>query len=187
MNKLVKKLSMRHLIGDVKKHIPTKEIEITRGDKTVLKEVPDLGATVWLANVVGIARGLKHGTSTYGEWTALLGDFVAVALVGEKTADQFRTGQLFLPDVVMNMISAALDGKTGVEFAFKIGIIAADTEGERASATGYEYTADFLTAPKQNDPLQALITAALPAPDAGHDPETGEVKEAAKGKAKETA
>ena len=185
---IVKKLSMRHLVGNVKSYIPTKEVEEQRNGKTVVKDVPAIGETAWLASVVGIARGTKTGQSTYGEWTALTGDFVATAMVGEKKGQRFRTGQLFLPDVVLNMITAAIDGKSGVEFAFNIGITAADTEGERPSATGYEYTADFLTEPAENDPLAGLV-AALPAPeatdaekpaDAPHDPETGEIPAAGK-------
>lgn len=193
MKKLVKKLSMKHIVGNVAKFIPTKDVPV-EGKENTFKEVPAIGETVWLANIVGIARGTKSGISNFGEWTALMGDFVAVALVGDKAAqeaqpakdgkpavaakeaEQFRTGQLFLPDVVLHMVTAALDGKSGVEFAFKIGITAVETEGERPSATGYEYTADFLTAPKANDPLEALIGAALPAPTEKVDPKTGEVK-----------
>lgn len=159
---IVKKLSMRHLVGNVKAFIPTKEVEEKRGDKVVVKDVPAIGETVWIAQVVGIARGTKSGVSNYGDWTALMGEFIAVPLVGDKAGQRFRTGQMFLPDVVMNMVSSALGGNTGVDFAFKIGIVAADTEGENPSATGYEYTADFLIAPETSDPLQALADKALP-------------------------
>lgn len=163
--RIKKKLSMRELVGDVKKFIPMKEIEEKRGDKTVVKEVPDVGGeTVWLANVVGIARGIKTGMSSFGEWAALMGDFIAVPLVGDDTGKQYRTGQIFLPDVILNMISASMDGNTGVEFAFKVGIYAADDSGDRASATGYEYTADFLIDMQENDPLATLMQKALPAP-----------------------
>lgn len=194
MKKIVKKLSMKQLLGNVARFVPVKEVPV-EGKPGVIKEVPAIGETVWIANVVGIARGVKSGISNYGEWTALMGDFVAVALVGDKAAvaakpadgdtpaveakeaDQFRTGQLFLPDVVLHMVTAALDGHTGVEFAFKIGIIAVPTDGDQPSSTGYEYTADFLTAPKANDPLEALVNASLNNnPGEVTDTSTGEVK-----------
>lgn len=180
---IVKKLSMKVLLGNVGKFIPVKEIMVTRGDKEVAKEVPAIGETTWLANIVGIARGTKTGTSTYGEWTALVGDFIAEPLVGEKVGNRFRTGQLFLPDVVLFMITSALGDNKGVEFSFKVGIIAADMEGDNASATGYEYTADFLIAPAESDPLAALAAKALPAPapetpaPAPETPAVAEVKE----------
>lgn len=168
---IVKKLSMRHLVGDVKKLIPVKEIEEKRGDKTIVKEVPAIGETVWIANVVGIAKGLKGGTSNYGDWTSLIGDFVAEASVGDMKGKRFRTGQLFLPDVVLHMIIGAMGNNTGVEFSFRIGITAVPTDGERPSATGYEYTADFLVEPGENDPLENLIAKALPAPTNGNSAE----------------
>lgn len=178
---IVKKLSMRHLVGNVAKFIPTKEVEEKRGDKTVVKEVPAIGETVWLAQVVGIARGTKTGVSNFGDWEALVGDFIAVPLVGDKgpqaagkdaagkatpakDAQRFRTGQIFLPDVIMNMVASAIGNNSGVDFAFKIGITAAATDGERPSATGYEYTADFLIQPEASDPLTALAEKALAAP-----------------------
>lgn len=180
---LVKKLSMKKLVGgNVASFIPEKEIEEQRGDKTVVKIVPDIGATVWIAQVIGIARGVKTGESSFGYWEALMGDFVAIPLVGPngpqpekkdgnkivepaKEGMRFRTSQLFLPDVVLQMVSAALGNNTGIEFAFKIGITAVSTEGDRPSATGYEYTADFMVEASKNDPLEALLAKALPAPE----------------------
>lgn len=162
---IVKKLSMRQLVGEVGKFIPTKEIEEKRDGKTVIKEVPAIGETVWLADVIGIARGTKSGTSNYGDWSSLIGEFIARPLIGDKVGNNYRTGQLFLPDVVLTMISSMIGNNTGVEFAFKIGITAVPTDGARPSNTGYEYTADFLMEPAENDPLETLAAKALPAPE----------------------
>ena len=89
---IVKKLSMKVLVGNVK--------AIAKPLKT--------GESVELAKVVGIARGLKVGTSNFGDWTALMGDFVSSVSVGEKKGQQFRTGQLFLPDVALNLVESTV-------------------------------------------------------------------------------
>jgi len=143
---IVKKLSMKVLVGNVKAQI---------------KDLQE-GQSVDIARVVGIARGLRHGTSTYGDFTALTGDFVAEALVGAKVGSRFRTGQLFLPDVAQNLVQPTVENLAkgdGVEMAFTIGVIATES-----SNTGYEYTASFLVEPSANDPLEALMSKALPAP-----------------------
>lgn len=197
MANIVKKISMKNLVGNVAKFIPTKTVPV-EGKEGVIKEVPDIGATTWIANVVGIARNVKRGESNYGAWEALLGDFLAEPLVGEKKGQRVRTGQIFLPDVILNMIAGAMTGATGIEFNFKVGIMAVATDGEKPSATGYEYVADILVEPTENDPLSALLDKAaklaLPAPDASTNidadntntgNETGEGEKAAdKGAAK---
>lgn len=156
---IVKKLSGKVLVGNVKAYI---------------KELQD-GQTIDLYRVIGVAAGLKTGTSNYGDWTALTGQFVAEAVVGAKAGQRFRTGQLFLPDVALNMVAPIvenLDKGESVELAFMIGIQADDT-----AQAGYTYTAEFLVEPKENDPLEALMAKALPAP----------APEASTKKAKETA
>ena len=162
--KIAKKLSMKGLVGNVAAHIPMKEITEEKGGKTITKEVVANGQSVMLASIIGIARGLRTGESTYGPWTALTGEFVAVPLVGDKTGEQYRTGQLFLPDVALNLVTPFIEGagNSGVEFAFNVGITA-----DENSNTGYEYTAEFLTEPEKNDPLSALVAKALPAPAKG--------------------
>ena len=156
---IVKKLSGKVLVGNVKAYI---------------KDLQE-GQTLDLYRVVGIARGVKNGTSTFGDYTALMGDFVAEALVGSKIGQRSRTGQLFLPDVALNLVSSTVENLSkgeGVELAFTVGITASES-----SAIGYEYNCSFLVEPGANDPLEALMAKALPAP----------AKEDAKGKAKEPA
>lgn len=151
---IVKKLSAKVLMGNV---------------KTYTKDLQE-GQTVDLFKVIGIARGFRTGTSTYGDFTALTGDFVAEALVGAKIGQRFRTGQLFLPDVAMNLVAPTVEGLgkgEGVELAFNVGIVAAES-----SNTGYEYTCSFLIEAAPNDPLEALMAKALPAPA----PETSKEK-----------
>lgn len=143
---IVKKLSAKTLVGIVKSY--AKDLQP--------------GQSIDLFKVVGVASGLKVGTSNYGEWTALMGQFVAEALVGAKAGQRFRTGQMFLPDVALNMVAPVV-GNLGkgdsVELAFTVGI-----QHDDDSSTGYIYDASFLIEPKENDPLEALLAKALPAP-----------------------
>lgn len=146
---IMKKMSMKALVGDVKGQFPA--------------DAKD-GDTVWLGRVVGLGKGLKTGESNYGPWTAILGDFQISGYAGNGKDKTYRTGQLFLPEVVENMVApevANLERGASVIFAFDIGIIK-----DANSSTGYVYTAAFVKEPAENDPL-ALLTkevAALPAP-----------------------
>lgn len=159
---IAKKISMKALCGNIAALAPTKVETYEKDGKTINKEVPALGETVWIANVVGLARGIKTGMSNYGEWTALQGEFVAEALEGEKKDTRYRTGQLFLPDVALFLVTPLvnqLDKGGAVEVAFKIGITAVP---EDVSNTGYEYTAAFLIEPTQNDPLEMMLAKVAP-------------------------
>lgn len=160
---IVKKLSMKLLAGDVKKLVNASDQN-----------------NIQLAKVVGIARGTKIGTSNFGDWTALIGEFVAERLTGEKAGARYRTGVMFLPDVALDLVLPLVSGLekgSGVELAFGIGVEKDDT-----SSTGYIYTATFLMEPAANDPLEALMLKALPAPEATiktvtGNPEAGEVSD----------
>lgn len=154
---IAKKISMKALVGTVSAFIPMREVTEMKGDKEITREVSDDGATEWLAEVIGLARTLKHGTSNFGEWTALMGDFYAKPLVGDKAKNdtRFRTGQLFLPDVALNLVSPiveTLDKGAAVQVAFRIGITA-----NSESNFGYDYTASFLMEPEENDPLAMMM------------------------------
>lgn len=108
-----------------------------------------------LYQVVGVASGKKSGTSDYGEWVSLTGNFAAINLA---TGEEFRSGVLFLPDVALDPILGQLSmGATAIEFGFTISIIEDDE-----SATGYVYTATPLIEPDENDPLEALTTKFTP-------------------------
>ena len=168
---IVKKLSVGKLIGAFKSNLPA--------DNSSLE----------LGKVVGIARGTKTGESNFGPWTALTGDFMFVPSTGANEGKQFRSGVLFVPDVVLDLvlpIVSGLDRGGSVEIAFAI-----KARKDETSTIGYAYSADFLAAPAANDPLENLMALALPAPASegenggeASDPETGEVKEPAKGKGK---
>lgn len=149
---IVKKLSVGKLVGNVKGALPD-----SRSDAT----------PVQLARVVGIARGTKSGESTYGLWTSLTGDFVFEPAVGPNAGKRFRSGQLFMPDVALDLVVPLVDGLArgeGVEVAFAL-----TARNDETSSVGYTYGAQFLMEPQENDPVMGLLDKAmpaLPAPDA---------------------
>lgn len=138
---IIKKASIRHFAPDL---------------RTIHKGLGE-GESINIVEVAGVARGLKHGSSVHGDWTALMGSFVGQAITGDNAGKRFRTGQLFLPDVAMNLLVAAVDnmdkGDTGVEFSFRIGIT-----DDKTAATGYIYTCEFLREPEVNDPVDLLLS-----------------------------
>lgn len=141
---IVKKLSAKVLVGNVKSYV---------------KDLQE-GQSLDIFRVVGIARKIKTGISNFGEWESLMGEFVAEPLVGAKAGQRFRTGQMFLPDVALNLIAPVVgNGNNGVELAFVVNI-----EANEDSATGYIYSCQFLVEPESSDPLEALMAKALPAP-----------------------
>lgn len=109
-----------------------------------------------LFQLIGIAVGVKHGNSTYGEWTAFTGDFEARSLYGETAGQSFRSGKLFTPSAVTPLLLTALatDTETGeipkVQFALEIGYQPAK------NPIGYEYTVRPLVKMSGADPLAAL-------------------------------
>lgn len=112
---------------------------------------------------LGIAKTMRHGTGTYGDWVAFVGEFVAYNADGEE----FRAPQLILPEPANSMLASAMEANpdTPVEVAFDI-MVTFD-KGER----GYQYRCQPLMQVQQSDPLSALAesinsTKALPQPQA---------------------
>lgn len=127
---IIKKISVATVHGKIDK-------------KTLTKE------GVVLFRAIGRATGLKSGQSQYGDWTALTGDFAAVKPDGEV----IRASQIFLPDVVLNMIAPRVEQGDAVEFALDIVVVA-----DEGSNTGYTYAARPVIAPDAaTDPVTRLM------------------------------
>lgn len=123
------------------------------------KEAIKASGKILLMTVIGIATGIKQGESTYGPWTALMGNF---KVKNAKNDKEYRSGQLFLPDVALNLVEPALIENDSVSFAFEILAVY-----DESSATGYIYSCIPLIEPAENDPLvmlESTIQKALPAP-----------------------
>lgn len=123
--------------------------------------------SVHLYRIIGMASGTKAGESANGEWCAVMGQFKShrVEVVdGKETVFDVVSGQCFLPDAAMNLVSpvvSGLDRGESMEFAFDIG-----ARTDAASATGYIFTCSPVIAPDSSDPLAMLeqkIQAAKPA------------------------
>jgi hypothetical protein len=163
---LKKKLSAKTIVGKVKPLLPKND----KGE--IINESP-----VALMRVYGICNGIKSGVSTFGEWIAFTGNFKAIRL---SDGEVFAGGQLFVPDVVTELLGPVVRAAQGadVEFAFDIGAQGTETE------VGYEYMVNPLMKIEESAPLLALEArlnlAALPAPTSAPAP----APEAAKGKGK---
>lgn len=99
--------------------------------------------------VAGIATGTKTGTSNYGPWTALTGDFYAINL---ETGEEFRSVKCFMPSTALSLVEGALAGSPdGVEFALDFGVKPAD------NAVGYEYTVKPVFKVKESEAMATLL------------------------------
>lgn len=142
---LIKKISIKTVIGNVQQGIMRQEIKPGN-----------------LMRIVGVASGVKTGVSDYGDWLALTGQFKATNLL---TNEQYTSGKAFLPDEASDLIAGAVRGEDSqaVEFAFDIGV-----KLDESSATGYVYTVTPLMEMGGDDPL-ARIESSLKALDAPKD------------------
>ena len=130
--KYVKKLSVKTVCG-------RPEFEKGSADGTEIK----------LMQIFGQATGVKGGTSTYGDWECLLGNFEATNL---ENNDTFRAAQLFMPDVAHEPIAQAVKLSNGaVDFAVEI-VAVKDSE----SSVGYLYSMRPLIEAGESDPLKVL-------------------------------
>jgi len=165
---ILKKLSVGKIVGKVTSALPDSRKDVT---------------PVQLGRVVGIAHGVKTGESTFGPWKALAGDFVFEANAGPNNGKRFRSGVLFVPDVILDLVAPAVENLAkgaAVELAFAI-----TAKNDATSSVGYTYGCSFLREPAANDPITALLDAAMPAlPAPGADDKGGEKADDKGGKSK---
>lgn len=131
------------------------------------KAVLNATAPIEVMRLFGLAVASKSGTSQYGDWTALVGQFEAT---NPDTGEVVQSSQAFLPEIALVPILTALaqEGTRGVQFAIRIFVKAATNTKPGGSV--YEYTYENILPPSDNDPMAQLRAAvsehlALPAPD----------------------
>ena len=112
---------------------------------------------LYMGRLLGVATSTKTGTSQYGEWTALVGDFCRISPDGEQT----RAPLAFAPDLVMMPIVSQL-AATGGAIDVAVDVYAcADTH----SPCGFSYRAQpVIPETVENSPLARLMAAASPMP-----------------------
>lgn len=134
---LIKKISVKTVVGNVKKMVANEEIK----EKTAVMRV------------FGVASKVVTGTSDNGDWVAFIGQFKAINTV---SGEEFASGKLFLPGVASDLLEGAVnsDEANAVEFGFDILV-----EPNDASATGYIYQAESLIAPSEDDTLARMEKA----------------------------
>lgn len=157
----------------------TKPKMVTVLDDDALKAVNN---KVFLARIIGTARGLKMAIDTRGEPVAgLTGQFLATLPDGKE----FTSGVLYLPGGLQEMIQDPLeaginanDKSTAIEFAMDLFSIKA------TNAAGYSFQATLLGDAAQADPFAALKarvgTVELPTVPKLSAPQTKEAEAAQK-------
>lgn len=126
--------------------------------------------TLHVLRVAGLAVGTKEGTTQYGPYVGLVGNFTCV---NPQSGETVKAASLFLPDVAMAPLAAAVKMGQTPQFAFDVYL-----NLDEKSPVGVSYSIVDL-APQENDPVASLLAGApalkaLPAP----------VDEAPKAKAK---
>ena len=126
------------------------------------RDIPE-GGELHVMRVIGQANGFGTGNSDYGVYTFFKGNFQSTNVA---TGEVFRSGKLFLPQVVEALIVGAFsDTVKSVDFAFDIFMVDAPDNN-----IGYEYSARSLTDVAESDPVAimerqlAQSAPALPAP-----------------------
>ena len=139
--------------------------------------IESAGKPVPIMRVLGQAVGVKSGTSSYGDWNCLVGQFKAINL--QKPEITLEAAQCFLPDVALIPLQVALSGNDARGVQFAIDIFANLSNNTKPGGSLYEYSFENILAPSDTDPIAAMERKieeqmrALAAPDA--DKETGEI------------
>lgn len=137
---LIKKLSVKTVVGNVKKMVASDEIK----EPTAIMRI------------FGVATRAQVGEGDNGPWVAFIGQFKAINLLD---GTEYTSGKAFLPDVASDLLEGALagDGAQGAEFGFDVLVVP-----DESSATGYIYQAESLIKPTEDDTLSRLEKTVTP-------------------------
>lgn len=152
----------------VAKNIVTKRSALTYSKDSDGKLVDD--APRKLYRIWGTASGVRHGDSTYGQWTAFTGNFKAIRF---SDTQWFQAPEAFLNGAAETLLLDALtlaqkdDPSASVTFAFDVGVRPSSKWVTEDKGNSYEYTIQTVLESQQHDPLAALteeVLKSLPAP-----------------------
>jgi len=133
----------------ITRKLTLRTVGLTKG--AIIKALPDSGS-VGLMRIAGETTEAKQGQTEKGEFTRLLGDFVAVNLL---TGEKFSANQAILPSFISEPLAASLRVSQAVGFALEIGAVL-----EEESAVGYRFVVKSLTEPEPTDRMRRLMNAA---------------------------
>lgn len=140
---LQKKISVAKLVGK------TTAVKVSKGEFDGVKGQLDCG------KFIGRASGVKTGTSDFGDWRALTGQFRGISPEGAV----MDSGICFMPDVALDMVIGQLEGGAqAVDFAFQI--VAVEDE---ESTVGFSYRAVPLLQPEEDNVITRLMNKINPA------------------------
>ena len=164
---MLKKLGAKQIVGNVKKAIS--DFCANDGDK------------VSLYTIIGIANGVKTGTSNYGDWIAFQGKFEASNHVDGLS---YASNQAFIVEPLQSMLVDALQNSDEIRFAITV-----DAKRRDDLNQGYEYLVTPHIQAKENDPLEDLRASipAIAAPVKVAELSAPEVEKAAQAPAKAKA
>lgn len=137
-SKLLKKLSAKHIIGNVKEFV-------AKIDKD--------GGELEAYRVFGKIVGIRSGQSTFGDWIMFKGQIEAISYDGET----FRATEVAIQEPMQTMLQSALAEHDSVEFAMVVSVKRRDD-----LEVGYEYIVSPLVEAQEDDALAHLRQAALP-------------------------
>ena len=138
MANLLKKISPKNLVGDVK----------------AVADGMDDATSCELYRIWGIAEGVQTGETQYGPWVAFTGQFGALNSV---SGEEYKGVKAFLPEPMQTMLQNALADNDKVEFALLVHL-----KRRKDLAIGYEYIAEPIIDAQEADPLAHLKLKALP-------------------------
>lgn len=151
MANILRKISAKNVVGDIKKMVAADQIK----KETVVMRV------------LGVAHATTTGASSFGDWMAFKGRFKATNTL---TGEEFSSGKCFLPSIASEIVETALALRTDhtlpVEFAMDITVVPDSTV-----AVGYQYGVQQVFEAAPDDVLDRLTRDAdgmkkLPKPKA---------------------
>lgn len=154
----LKKITSANVMGSV--------LELLRGMDTEENPLPKK-KSIELFDVYGQVTGIRTGTSQFGDWTMLTGNFEAVRL---DTGEVFAAREAGIPEPILSAVVDALKEHDTIDLAVRI--CAHKRVDELKAENSYEFTCKMITEVKPNQALSDLrvqrekFIAALPAPKA---------------------
>lgn len=149
------------------KKITMKDVNLGKARLQEMIRKGELKEETPILHVAGIATDTKTGSGTYGDWTAMIGQFWALNLLDEK---EYLSRSCILPPLAQDLTVDALKADKSVQFAY---VITAVPDATR-EATGVKYGIRPVSEVKERDDVSGLKglfggTAPAPALTAGDD------------------